>query len=69
MDWSDFEAVERHILAGAPAAHWKLIEVRLRLAREQLASGVNVAADLAALEREVAFASARRTKGEPKLDA
>jgi hypothetical protein len=54
MTWREFEVAERNILAEAPAAHWRRIEMRLRLARELLASGVNVAADVAALQREVA---------------
>jgi len=67
MTWREFELAERNILAGAPAAHWRRIEMRLRLAREQLASGVNVAADLEALQREIATVCGSGTG--PKFDA
>jgi hypothetical protein len=67
MNWSDFEAAERNILAGAPAAHWRRIEVRLRLARERLESGFNVADDVVALKRELGGALGEHVD-DPSLD-
>jgi hypothetical protein len=67
MDWRDFDAAERNILSNAPAAHWRRFEVRLRLARERLALGADISADLAALRREAGFTS--ESEGESSFDA
>ena len=68
MDWRDFDTAERNILASAPAAHWKLFEVRLRIARERLEVGADISADLAALRRE-AGSTSESDEGELPFDA
>ena len=61
MNVRDFDSAEREILGHAPEASRRLYEVRLKLARERLACGDDVAAELAALRRGLAATSPRRS--------